>query len=682
MHPSRQSFMARTAALALLLSACSSGTADPLAGMQMPEEGEPNGEMAPPVNMIAPGAFVTRNGARLEVSGSEFRFAGSNNYYLMYSSEVMVDDVLETAARAGFNTMRTWGFLDIGTPGGTDSIRGPSNGIWFQYWDGSAPAYNDGPAGLEKLDYIVQRAGQLGIRLVIPLTNNWNDFGGIDQYVRWRANSSAETREWFHDDFYTDATIRGWYQDWLTHVIGRVNTLTGVAYKDDPAIAMWELANEPRCGGAGPYPASDSCNPAMLTEWVEAMSTHIKSIDPNHLVGAGDEGFYCLGEAGQHWTEQCGDGVDTLAFASAPNIDVLSAHLYPEDWGTDAAWGTQWITRHIADAKSVGKPSLIGEFGLRNPTVRNRVYHEWLDAIVTQQGNGGLYWILSGRQDNGGLYGDFDGFTIYEETPTFQTLENFAQSLLAGAAGDYPPVADHDVGYLTHDTTAVFDPRRNDVAYNQDPATLTIDLDVGVAGAQSSLTRDGYQVDAGPDGVTFTPAPGYVGRVDLEYRVHDAAGRESNDARLSVVVSPDPVVLASFESGVEGWLPQMPNAERTVSQTTAFVSQGGFGLEVTGAGFRNWFGVAPPQPLDLSARRSISYDIQTGAAGSETGVRVFFGEVRCQSFGDEVPPNTTQRVELDLINMNCDSTRPTAGAGSLYLVFSAGTFRIDNVQIH
>jgi mannan endo-1,4-beta-mannosidase len=164
--------------------------------------------------------------------------------------------------------------------------------------------------------------------------------------------------------------------------------------------------------------------------------------------------------------------------------------------------------------------------------------------------------------------------------------------------------------------------------------------------------------------------------------VHDAAGRESNDARFSVVVSPDPVVLASFESGIEGWVPQQPNAERIVTQSPTFLSQGGFGLEVTGAGFRNWFGVAPPQPLDLSARRSISYDIQTGAAASETGVRIFFGEVRCQSFGDEVPPNTTLRVELDIINMNCDSTRPAVGASSIYIVFSAGTFRIDNVQIN
>src|SRR5688572_24451576 len=190
------------------------------------------------------GGFVSRQGSNLRLDGREFRFAGTNNYYLMYKSPFMVDDVFADAQGAGFNVVRTWGFLDIGNQDGSDSVRGIQEGTYFQYWDGDRPAYNDGPTGLEKLDYVLASARQHGIKLIIPLTNNWNDFGGMDQYVRWRDRSTDTTepdRTWYHDDFYTDTVIRGWYKDWISHVLDRTNSITGVKYKDDPTVMAWEL---------------------------------------------------------------------------------------------------------------------------------------------------------------------------------------------------------------------------------------------------------------------------------------------------------------------------------------------------------------------------------------------------------------------------------------------------------
>src|SRR5688500_12289651 len=43
----------------------------------------------------APGSdFVKQAGPELRLHGKPFRFAGSNNYYLMYKSPFMVDEVL------------------------------------------------------------------------------------------------------------------------------------------------------------------------------------------------------------------------------------------------------------------------------------------------------------------------------------------------------------------------------------------------------------------------------------------------------------------------------------------------------------------------------------------------------------------------------------------------------------
>lgn len=98
-----------------------------------------------------------------------------------------------------------------GNQDGSNSVSDPNDGrkegVYLHYWDGSAPAFNEGADGLQRLDYVIAKASQLDIRLIIPFVNNWKDFGGMDQYVRWRGGQ-------FHDDFYTDPIIRTWCKEW------------------------------------------------------------------------------------------------------------------------------------------------------------------------------------------------------------------------------------------------------------------------------------------------------------------------------------------------------------------------------------------------------------------------------------------------------------------------------------
>ena len=125
--------------------------------------------------------FVTRAGSTLKLDAKPFRFGGTNNYYLFYKSRAMVDDVFADARTAGFDVMRTWAFGLIGNADGSNSVAPAPDGVYFQYWDGTKPAFNDGPNGLERLDYVIDAARRSGQRLVLALTNNWSDFGGIDQ---------------------------------------------------------------------------------------------------------------------------------------------------------------------------------------------------------------------------------------------------------------------------------------------------------------------------------------------------------------------------------------------------------------------------------------------------------------------------------------------------------------------
>ena len=635
--------------------------------------------------LVFPGdsAWVKRVGRWLRLDGKKFRFAGVNNYYLSYKSQFMVDDVLEIAAAKGFTVARTWGFIDIGNEDGSNSIEGKADGVvYYQYWDGVAPAYNDGPDGLQHLDYVIYRAGQLGLKLALPLVNNWSAFGGMDQYVRWNNGQ-------YHDEFYTDPTIRQWYKNWIEHVLNRVNTYTGIAYKDDPTIMMWELANEPRCKGSGAYPTSGNCTPDTIVAWADEMSRHIKRIDPKHLVSVGDEGFYNDPQSAD-WIENGSEGVDTIALTKLRKVDVMSFHLYPDHWGRTVEWGQDWIQRHLADAWDIKKPAILGEYGLLDKSARNPNYKLWTDTVLESNGTGALVWMLAGLQDDGSLYPDFDGFTIYGDSPVCLMLRNFAQMMKQNRRRYFPPVADNDVAVTPFQTPVLLNPPANDVAYH--PASImpsSIDLDPAMRRQQTVISVNGGTFAASEDGsVMFTPDAGFAGIVQLLYLIRDSLGRPSNEALIEVTVEPDAnaaLLLTSFETGVEGWGP--PNWDLgagTTSQSADFATHGSYSLKVD-ANYGQWFGVVYGQALDLTGKTAIKWDIQTTTAGTSQQVAIQLGDAWtwCEAGTFEwVSENTTKEVQVDLTSLSC-GLDDLSQVHSLYIFLGnggTGSIYLDNVR--
>ena len=376
--------------------------------------------------------FVTRSGAGFDLGGQPFRFGGANNYYLHYKSQLMVDDVFGDAAAMGLRVIRAWTFLECGGDK-PNSAGGCSQGtdLWMQRWSNATggPVYNTGPNGLQKLDYMLAKANQLGIKLILPLTNNWRDFGGMDQYVAWYGLP-------YHDQFYTDARIRQNYKSWASTLVNRVNSITGVAYRNDPAIFSWELANEPRCINAS-LPTSGTCTADTLVAWAGEMSAYLKSIDPNHLVSVGDEGFFNGAGCGSNsWPCNITDGVDNQRLTALPNVDFGTFHLYPTHWGQTNAWGTTWIQRHNEIGAALTKPMVLEEFGITDQGARQSVYTEWLNTLRTGGGDGFAVWILTGVEDSGQLYPDYDGFRVAYPSTVATVLSDQA-ALMSGGSG--PP---------------------------------------------------------------------------------------------------------------------------------------------------------------------------------------------------------------------------------------------------
>jgi mannan endo-1,4-beta-mannosidase len=328
-------------------------------------------------------SFVTCDGNKFKVDGHDFYFSGSNNYYLPYAPEYMVDDVFTDAKAIGTKVMRTWGFIDGASS--CDVVLQSSLGV-----------YSD--AGFKHFDYVVKKAQESGIKLVIPFINNWKDFGGMDKYVEWTGASG-------HDAFYTNEACKTAYKNYIKYFLNRTNSYTGVKYKDDPTIMTWELGNEPRC-------KSDATG-VTLYNWAKEMSEYIKSLDSKHLVALGDEGFFKRDGAKYNWDWNYtgGEGVDWDKLVSISTIDYGTYHLYPDGWNETVDWGTKYIKDHIDAANAVNKPAVLEEYGIKNDQVK--VYTTWGDTVINNGGAGLMPWMLSGIGfDNKELYPDYDGFRI------------------------------------------------------------------------------------------------------------------------------------------------------------------------------------------------------------------------------------------------------------------------------
>ena len=422
------------------------------------------------------------------------------------------------------------------------------------------------------------------------------------------------------------------------------------------------------------------------------MTAHIKSIDRRHLTSVGDEGFYDKDPESEDWTRNGGEGVDTVAFTRIRTVDVMSLHLYPGGWGKDDAWSVAWLAEHLKDARKIGKPVMLGEFGWPTKADRNVVYKEWTDTWLKGGGDGALYWILSDVQDDGTLYPDYDGFTVYCPSPVCSTLSNFAAQLNR-TARSFPPVADHDTAVTEFDTPASVTVTANDVAWDKARIVASsVDLDPATAGRQSSLTREQGTFVAAADGtVTFTPVAGFVGRPSITYTVQDSKRRTSNAATLTVVVKPDPgaaITIASFEgegdAALDGWASADWEDAGTVAVTSAYATQGSQGLEVTSKG--GWFGKVFASPLDLSAKSTVKFDLKTGPdAGTGSGVALKTGDTWAWCQASDWPwtaADATYTREVDLINgitcegVDLDLTKVQA----VYLYFNPGTFLVDNVR--
>jgi hypothetical protein len=203
------------------------------------------------------------------------------------------------------------------------------------------------------LDRVLQTANEQGMRLIIPLVDNWPWMGGRAEYAGWRGKTK--------NDFWTDPQITADFKETIRFILTRTNTLTGVRYCDDKSVLCWETGNELQCPAA----------------WTREIAAYIKSLDTNHLVMDGDA-----------------SGLRPASLAVS-EVDIVTTHHYP---GSRKSFA-QSIRENWEIAKGK-KPYVVGEFGFSSTAQMT----DAMQAISGSGASGGLLWSLRFRDRDGGFY--------------------------------------------------------------------------------------------------------------------------------------------------------------------------------------------------------------------------------------------------------------------------------------
>jgi mannan endo-1,4-beta-mannosidase len=331
--------------------------------------------------------FVRRDGDVLRDGDREYRFISFNIPNLHYVEDDMrfgqgmpfrlpdefeIDDALATVEQMGGQVVRMYA-LAVAKPGDPPDL----------------PRHILGPGkfcepAFVALDQVIAAAHRRHVRLILPLINQWSWWGGTAELAGFHGKKPEE--------FWTDPQVIEDTKAIAAFVINRVNTITGVPYRDDKAILAWETGNEL----------------SAPAEWTRQIAAYIKSLDPHHLVIDGANG-----------------SVLRQSSLDDPSIDFVQTHHYEKDPRDMIAH----VLRSAAMARGK-KPYHLGEFGFLGTDALCAV----MDTVIEQKLSGGLLWSLRYRTREGGFYwhhepagGDF--FKAYH-WPGFESGEKYDERRL------------------------------------------------------------------------------------------------------------------------------------------------------------------------------------------------------------------------------------------------------------
>lgn len=338
--------------------------------------------------LARPGFVATKDG-RFAIDSRPFRFVGANIAVVYGDDErESMPEILRETSALGMRVVRVWAF------GESDPYNGPNTGSPKDEWL-RRHSFRRGPEAWNEeafvnIDRIIAEAARNHLYVQICLGNWWRDTGGVVRYLEWAGiPDAADNSAPFGINkeramlFYTNEETRRLYRLHVEKIVARRNTVTGVLYRDDPTIMSYELMNEAQ---------APTGRTAERRAWVAEMSAYVRSLDPYHLITPGTWGYRTSWER-REW----------IAEHRLPDIDFADVHNYPRDdadsFVTSPSSLRAFMDNRIAAAYSIGKPLVIGEFGIgingHNAITRTQWINSFLDDAATRGVSGAILWILT-----------------------------------------------------------------------------------------------------------------------------------------------------------------------------------------------------------------------------------------------------------------------------------------------
>jgi hypothetical protein len=290
-----------------------------------------------------PPGFVGVRDGHFYLDGQRFKHAGVNTQALLYETPAQAESNLKQMAAVGIRHVR---LLIANTAYSTSEIIG-------------------------RLSTLLASAKVHGIKLTLALTGNYDspssryfsDDGrggklhpmGDDTYFTYH---DPEFGLYLYDRPWLASGYNMNYRPFVQNVVS--------AFRDDPTVFAWEIAGEVK----DPRYTNDHSSPdnEPFKRFYELMPAYIKSLDPNHLVGAGILNTIHPGLR-PAYSPTCGGNLDhpncreALKFYQNPRIDFVASHSY-FDGG-----------QNPADAIAAGNPNPLDKDGY--PASVDRDIAEW-----------------------------------------------------------------------------------------------------------------------------------------------------------------------------------------------------------------------------------------------------------------------------------------------------------------